>query len=601
MNKKIFNHLICSVILIVSTIGILYWIDCSYYQDQIDQLEKTITDLEKIKEWEKQSLIEEGEKKWLNGVVRNSLNWIERNYDKQILQIQWVINELNMEYLQCTLQESSQEIRNVNYEIEIQKQTEYLEAGMESLEQWIDYLENSKRDEAILYLVNASTYFKSVWNNDIADEFLSLTYNALWYAYCQTNKYENAYSYYNNSLNLKYDSETVDDLNSCKEKERNSKKETQQQTNIQNLNCDSYWPGVYLGGDNKCYCKNWYERNYNKNYCVASRDNKMYWWKDFREAKDQGDYINMLLDYEDYMYCLEKWMQRISNCKAYDGAKCICKECESWYELNSVWTSCVAKNNDKLTKEQGDKICVERFWVNAKVYDLDYNQCICKDWFYLNSDKTECIRLTYDWWTELCKQKFWINTKSNPNNYSNCICEDWYVWNSNYTSCIKDSSKSSYSDELIAAYNFAYNNWITTADNIDKANMNWKLSRIAMAKMLSQYAINILWKEPNTHRNCVFSDVTNNLDKAYDYWVTLACQLWVMWVWMNNFRPKDNVTRAEFATALSRMLFELADWTDKYYSTHLDKLFREGIITNMNPKLEERRWYVMLMLMRSTN
>ena len=63
--------------------------------------------------------------------------------------------------------------------------------------------------------------------------------------------------------------------------------------------CDSYWPNAYITLDNKCACKNWYEWNNNRNYCVASRNNSLYWWKDFRWAKDWLEYINMLLDYED--------------------------------------------------------------------------------------------------------------------------------------------------------------------------------------------------------------------------------------------------------------------------------------------------------------
>jgi hypothetical protein len=42
------------------------------------------------------------------------------------------------------------------------------------------------------------------------------------------------------------------------------------------------------------------------------------------------------------------------------------------------------------------------------------------------------------------------------------------------------------------AYKFAYENKITTMDSIEEANMEGPLSRIAMAKMLSYYAINVL-------------------------------------------------------------------------------------------------------------
>lgn len=157
-----------------------------------------------------------------------------------------------------------------------------------------------------------------------------------------------------------------------------------------------------------------------------------------------------------------------------------------------------------------------------------------------------------------------------------------------------------YSREFHNAYAFAYNNKITTIDTIKAASMYSPLTRIAMAKMLSYYAINILNQNPDTSKSMNFSDISTELDSQYDNGITLAYQLWIMWINMpnNKFRPYDQVTRAEFATALSRMIFWIADW-NPYYSTHLMKLKQEWIITNDNPKLKELRWYVMVMLMRS--
>lgn len=156
-----------------------------------------------------------------------------------------------------------------------------------------------------------------------------------------------------------------------------------------------------------------------------------------------------------------------------------------------------------------------------------------------------------------------------------------------------------YSREFNNAYVFAYKNWITTMTDIKKADMNWPLTRIAMAKMLSNYAINILWKKPANIIVPKFPDVTEKLNEDYGWAVDLAYQLGIMWIWIDKFRPNDKVTRKEFGTALSRMLYWLADWTDVYYSTHLKKLKAEWIISNDNPDLEELRGYVMLMLMRS--
>lgn len=156
-----------------------------------------------------------------------------------------------------------------------------------------------------------------------------------------------------------------------------------------------------------------------------------------------------------------------------------------------------------------------------------------------------------------------------------------------------------YSREFNNAYTFAHKNWITTMDAIEKADMNWPLNRIAMAKMLSNYAINILGKKPANKIVPKFPDVDSKLDENYGWAVELSYQLGIMWIWTDKFRPYDPVTRKEFWTALSRMLFGLEDWTDVYYSTHLKKLKEMWIISNDNPDLEELRGYVMLMLMRS--
>ena len=155
-----------------------------------------------------------------------------------------------------------------------------------------------------------------------------------------------------------------------------------------------------------------------------------------------------------------------------------------------------------------------------------------------------------------------------------------------------------YTREFNNAYKFAHLNGITTMNNINKANMNWQLTRIAMAKMLSNYAINVLWKKPENISVPPFYDVSEKLNNDYWWAVNLAYQLWIMWIGIDKFRPNDEVTRAEFWTALSRMLYWLKDG-NPYYSTHLSKLKKEWIINNSNPNLKELRWYVMLMLMRS--
>jgi hypothetical protein len=64
-----------------------------------------------------------------------------------------------------------------------------------------------------------------------------------------------------------------------------------------------------------------------------------------------------------------------------------------------------------------------------------------------------------------------------------------------------------YDAELIGAYNYAYNVGITTMTPIENANMNGKLIRAHMAKMMSNYATEILELTPDTSKVCDFDDI----------------------------------------------------------------------------------------------
>ena len=158
-----------------------------------------------------------------------------------------------------------------------------------------------------------------------------------------------------------------------------------------------------------------------------------------------------------------------------------------------------------------------------------------------------------------------------------------------------------YPSELQNAYEWAYINGITTMNSIEKANMKWNITREEMAKMISNYAVNILWKTPDTTKDCLFIDSNINPDLVKS--VTKSCQLWLMGQWVSSFRPKDSVTRAEFWTVLSRALWwNKNEWWSTYYENHLKALKSEWIMSKIDtPSNKEVRGYVMLMLMRSTD
>jgi putative hemolysin len=72
---------------------------------------------------------------------------------------------------------------------------------------------------------------------------------------------------------------------------------------------------------------------------------------------------------------------------------------------------------------------------------------------------------------------------------------------------------------------------------------------------------------------------------------------------LENFNPNWLVTRAEFATVFSRVLYwdkyNQAEWN--YYEKHLSALKGAGILSNDAPTIQEVRGWVMLMMYRSAN
>ncbi len=171
------------------------------------------------------------------------------------------------------------------------------------------------------------------------------------------------------------------------------------------------------------------------------------------------------------------------------------------------------------------------------------------------------------------------------------ITSEWEIENDLLTD-------NGYTQEFNDAYTFAKEKGITTMPSIQEADMEWKLLRSHMAKMMVNYAINVLWKTLDTSKACNFSDMTNQSDEMKEY-ATKACQLWLMGLDTDKFMPNGIVTRAQFGTVLSRMLFNTPESWTPYYLVHLNLLKEKWIITNDNPNLLEMRAYVMIMLMRA--
>ena len=72
---------------------------------------------------------------------------------------------------------------------------------------------------------------------------------------------------------------------------------------------------------------------------------------------------------------------------------------------------------------------------------------------------------------------------------------------------------------------------------------------------------------------------------------------------MKNFYPDQYVTRAQFGTTLSRLIFgrRYNGYEPHWYSKHLDALKKYGILKLTIPDLLERRSFIMLMFKRTAD
>jgi hypothetical protein len=257
-----------------------------------------------------------------------------------------------------------------------------------------------------------------------------------------------------------------------------------------------------------------------------------------------------------------------------------------WYRDNTEIVWATTKTYSILSSDQAKTI---KFQVTPVSSLWAIGTAVQSTWLVINTESSGWWWGWGGWWGWGVANTGIVNTGSNNTGTNNTGNIQLLTWN-----------MSGFSQEFIDAYLFAYKIWITTQKTIQKADLNWYLTRAHMAKMMSNYAIKIMSGVINTWRQCNFKDIVNQSVEMKSY-IKLSCQLGIMWVGMENFNPNWLVSRAEFGTVLSRILYgnKYNNWTP-YYIEHLKALKKDWIIRNIDPSLKEVRWYVMLMLMRAT-
>lgn len=198
----------------------------------------------------------------------------------------------------------------------------------------------------------------------------------------------------------------------------------------------------------------------------------------------------------------------------------------------------------------------------------------CDFWYKLDSNNQTCV----------------VDPDVNP-------CPDGYSWNNTSKSCEKNSE--TYSDELVTAYNYAYELWIEDRA-IEEAHLYEALTKQELAKIISIWAENELGRVENPDASCNFLDRVDT-DGDYLEYVIQACKLWLMGTNNSYFDPYRPVTNAIFATTLSRALWwDMYDGWEPYYSHHIAALQSARIIgDDINPNTQVLKWYVYAMIYRA--
>ena len=179
-----------------------------------------------------------------------------------------------------------------------------------------------------------------------------------------------------------------------------------------------------------------------------------------------------------------------------------------------------------------------------------------------------------------------------------------YSWEVDIPNCsIQDSQVASEQND---AYLWSCQHNITTMRTIQEARLDQPLTRAELAKIMSVYAMKEYHLKPLITGAVNYKDVNADLGDLADY-IQLAYQLQIMGINADGtpiqaFEPHKLVSRAEFATVLSRVIrgnkHNISG--DYRYSAHLQALKKYKIITSDVPANRwELRGRALLMLHRN--
>jgi hypothetical protein len=288
---------------------------------------------------------------------------------------------------------------------------------------------------------------------------------------------------------------------------------------------------------------------------------------------------------------------------------------KTWYNIWSIKFYNLSSNDEdsniSVWLEYGLNSMPINYWdIFLDSIDWSYTFLYCSGANNTGTNSTGSFNWWGGWWgltKDVCE--LWDNSSS----YYDNECEEYHG-----SADICGVNDSDYSNELKWAYLYAYRYWVTTICPIQEAELDWYLYRNHFAKMISEFAVNVLWDEPEIDKQWCdnYNDIKWDTQELRNF-IKTACELWLMWLHadgdtpMRSFNPQGIVTRAEFGTVFSRLLFgdrynvKNYTWEDTntyWYENHLNALKKYGIMTKIDgdwPSYLEKRWWVMLMMQRA--
>lgn len=159
------------------------------------------------------------------------------------------------------------------------------------------------------------------------------------------------------------------------------------------------------------------------------------------------------------------------------------------------------------------------------------------------------------------------------------------------------------------AYVFAKDNGYATTDAYAGASFDKTMTRADVANIVVWYYKNVVNEDIERSYRCnpkFYRDFNSmNEQEQSDVWD--ICSLWAMG-WQSDrshilwyFRPNDRITKAEFSTMLSRLMYGTESGTgatDNRYTGHMEVLMKQSVIADTkNPNGSIQGWDVFQMLM----